>query len=826
MLCLIMGLGMATTSCEDMLSSESDRHTYEVAGDTLYSYWGILKSLQNIGERYVVLGECRGDLIDGGEFTTDSINAILTFGLNGDVENIKDGANRYLKVSDYYHVINSCNAYLAMADTVKVKPNGEKYMIREYAQVEAIRAWTYMQLVINYGEVPFYLTPMTSTEEIQNFDLSKPENRVNAKTLWDKLNGAKGKDGKGRLEHAYAIEEQWGFPQYLNYGYKVHVCHSAKVMFPVALVCADLLLMKAETKEDYADAARYYYEYLDGEYGGALPSDYYSTGFLPLGKNTASVNNYGYPWEETSKPSKRTEAITAIASSTSSLWGNVMRGVNELYGFDATIRMSTGSDSTTTASISLSQNWERQLGPSAGYDSLRLSQKYESYVMSDMDAVDDDSKTSLVVLDNVGDARGIASSGYSIFIDGSGGSSMMSGGYIRRYNSGDYYVDETRTERYIMKQNPYGVFSTVFPLVYRKSMVWLRFAEALNRAGYPGYAFAILKNGLVKNDDWLPSRASDFAPKTMRAHYEHHGAKFDENGDIVLDENGKPEETTIILPKDWETNPLCVITGKEYDEEQFHADSLKFAELLKAEAGAHFDTIADPNQFITYDVVERANFQPENTSIICDYISKQEMEKSSGVIWLDFNKGQFSGQRFLYINFIRDFPILDNTSLIMMSYPSSIEDNQYITRGIHQKGCGLLKYNEKRSVYNFVDQINKKLFEKRFPEKAKNEEYDPEKHGYMMTKQEIYDNIENPDIIEAIEDLILDEAGLELAFEGNRFFDLMRVANRRSNPAQYMANKIKARGKDAEAWADNLTVKNWYLPLPKELPAIIDAEKN
>ena len=96
-----MGLSMATTSCQDMLTSDSNRHSYEVAGDTLYSYWGILNSLQYLGERYVILGECRGELIDGGEFATDSVNAILSFGLNGDKESIRDGANRYLKVSEY-----------------------------------------------------------------------------------------------------------------------------------------------------------------------------------------------------------------------------------------------------------------------------------------------------------------------------------------------------------------------------------------------------------------------------------------------------------------------------------------------------------------------------------------------------------------------------------------------------------------------------------------------------------------------------------------------------------------------------------------------------
>lgn len=787
-LSLCLGLSIATTSCEDMLTSDSNRHSYEIAGDTLYSYWGILKSLQNLGERYVVLGECRGDLIDGGEFTTDSIKAILSFGLNGDEENIRDGANRYLKVSDYYHVINSCNAYIAMVDTAMNTSTGDRYMIREYAQVEAIRAWTYMQLVINYGEVPFYLDAKLSTGNINNFGdtltntkvdpndpNTKPEEiekyykyRVNASNLWQKL--------EKKLIRAYQIEEQWGFPQYNDYGFKSAVCHSSKTMFPTSLVLADLYLMGNQ----YEKAAAYYYEFLDGQYGGTLPNNYYSMGYLRQGETTPNVSVTGYPWNETGATSKSQESITAIPSSTNSLWGTVQRGVNELYGFDASISQFTNSgDSTTSASVHLTRNWERQLGPSSGYDALRMSQNFEVYQVSSFSNIDDPTQTQLVVLDGVGDARGI--------------SSQYGSGYIARFNSGDYYVDETRTQRYIMKQNPSGSYSTVFPMVYRKSMVWLRFAEALNRAGYPSYAFAILKNGLTRNSSWLPANESDFEVEKYRAYYQYTKETTGPEDEITTEE--------VILPADWEDNDVCQITNPLYNYAQFQEDSTALVNYIKENYPGVLDEVEDPGQAFEYTAESYLNYIPEDNNIVCDYINRKEWQNAQGKEWMDFDKGQFNGAQALPVGYIEDFPMLQNTRYSYSSYSTGTSATKTITRGIHQKGCGLLKYNEKHSSYNYVDQINLKLGEK----------------GIQLTKDEIYDGSHQKDVIEAIEELILDEEGLELAFEGSRFFDIMRVANRKSDPGAYMAKKIRSRGAGVDMDFDPeelRNVKNWYLPLP------------
>jgi hypothetical protein len=72
--------------------------------------------------------------------------------------------------------------------------------------------------------------------------------------------------------------------------------------------------------------------------------------------------------------------------------------------------------------------------------------------------------------------------------------------------------------------------------------------------------------------------------------------------------------------------------------------------------------------------------------------------------------------------------------------------------------------------------------------------------------------------VEYIEDLIIQERSMELAFEGKRWFDLVRIANRRGNPA-YLADKVAAKFEDP-ATAELVRSKlmdpnNWYLPIPK-----------
>lgn len=78
------------------------------------------------------------------------------------------------------------------------------------------------------------------------------------------------------------------------------------------------------------------------------------------------------------------------------------------------------------------------------------------------------------------------------------------------------------------------------------------------------------------------------------------------------------------------------------------------------------------------------------------------------------------------------------------------------------------------------------------------------------------DSIPLEDRINIIEDDIIAERAMELAFEGHRWFDLVRIAERRGDPA-YLADRVAAKFSDdpakyAEIHAKLMVPANWYLP--------------
>ena len=68
--------------------------------------------------------------------------------------------------------------------------------------------------------------------------------------------------------------------------------------------------------------------------------------------------------------------------------------------------------------------------------------------------------------------------------------------------------------------------------------------------------------------------------------------------------------------------------------------------------------------------------------------------------------------------------------------------------------------------------------------------------------------------IPLVEQMIIDECALEFMYEGKRFYDLMRIALRRNDPA-YLADVVARRNGtlDDGLRAKLMDKKNWYLPI-------------
>jgi hypothetical protein len=164
-------------SCSDMLDTDSsrllptDKNTLQSRNDSLYSMLGIWAQMSKLADRYVLLGELRGELMDLTDRADANLHAIADF----DYSQTPD--NKYISQREYYAVINNCNYFLKHADTTRYT-GSESTLKREWVAIKAYRAWTYMQLALNYGEAVYLEEPLLTVDEVNEATINyKPISR-------------------------------------------------------------------------------------------------------------------------------------------------------------------------------------------------------------------------------------------------------------------------------------------------------------------------------------------------------------------------------------------------------------------------------------------------------------------------------------------------------------------------------------------------------------------------------------------------------------------------------------------------------------------------
>ena len=446
---LVLGLaiGLSLTSCQKFYDVESSHFVetgrkLEGASDTIYSVIGILNKVQAIADRTILLGELRGDLVNVNKHTSSDLRDIANFQVGDD--------NKYNVPSDYYAIINNCNYFIANVDSAQQNNRGERLFKKEYAVVKSIRAWTYLQLVLNYGRVPFVTKPILSKEDAEKTYPVYGINDICDYFLYD--------DGLADDPELQDSTQNMSYIELPNYG-DIASKPSRLFCIPLRLLLGDLNLWAG----NYLRAAEYYYKYISLRNGenSVYPTTSMATYWTNdnwLGLASSYLNFF---LDESIYPTS--ELITMIPMEDIPSNGNYSQ-LRDIFN-------STRNN-----------DYNAQVNPSKVIRDLSAAQNYY------YNKWDDDGEIKIVPKDGTvpeqywGDLRL---------------------GTVWNYDqNGTHPLTKETVEQQTIRK-----YSTPNVHIYRRGLVYLRLAEALNRAGYPRFAYHILSTGVnntILNDSIVP----------------------------------------------------------------------------------------------------------------------------------------------------------------------------------------------------------------------------------------------------------------------------------------------------------------------------------
>lgn len=463
---LLLGVGAATTSCKDMFTPDNNIVTTELAPqDTVFQAMGIVQRMQKLADRTVLLGELRGDLVNiNREYASPSLQQIF--------DNNVDVNNEYNKPRDYYDVINNCNIYLAYVDSTRRGGTGKEgstlshYFGKEICAAKTFRAWCYLELAKIYGEVPFVTEPVTTANAGNVIAKSAVKSSLSA--IADYLIN----DLQSYAYERDNLDMRPGYSSKNDY---------AKYFIPVRVMLAELYLWRGSitnNQSDFVNAVRLYHDFL------VFPGEEQPVGsnyVFWLQESSLTSNSIlgtyssSFDYSETvrdSRPGWLQNAVAVIPMDTISFYGNYS-DLHSIFNSATTnnyFPVATYSD--RLLAISQGQTYCYVSGPTGttGRRIVLFSDKTEGEYSSPI--LRGDLRLSQV----------ISSEPYNNMYDKSKNDEKICNAKYAVF-SGSQPVNKNDQR---IAAVPY----------YRYTTLYLHMAEALNRAGFPETAFAVLKYGL------------------------------------------------------------------------------------------------------------------------------------------------------------------------------------------------------------------------------------------------------------------------------------------------------------------------------------------
>lgn len=398
-------------SCSDFFESDSDSviktdgQTYQSELEARSGLFGLLEGLQTVADNYVLMGELRGDLMTTTTNSSQELHDIAEFNIKSD--------NSYLREREYYTLLNNCNYYIEHLDTTVTKlVNGrsQKFLYPYLAQAKAIRAWTYLQLCLDYGTVKYATAPILTTNDTQQMQVVDLDQLL--PLLVSDLEKAQpwASVGTDDAEWVAGLTDP-GFSSSVNFG----DYQAKQLLFPIQFVLGELYMWQ----QDFQKAVDCYYQLI---VDNRLKLCQYRNGYNTTGTSVTTRN-----WSQQFSSFNYQDILTAIVANDNRT--ETRSHLNQMARQDYTI----------APSIAMIETFDAQFY----YTNRQIS----------------------------GDLRGL----YGTY----------------RMTTGD----DSHAE--ITKYNSMIASSRYYVAPVRASLIWLRYAECLNRLGKPKMAFnGFLKYGL------------------------------------------------------------------------------------------------------------------------------------------------------------------------------------------------------------------------------------------------------------------------------------------------------------------------------------------